>query len=604
MGTLSEVEEDFIEETLDILTELCRSCGELESAASVKEGCRNIQRGLHTIKGNSPAFGFEEFGEVASALLERVKVVAHSGMKEESRTLAPLVLEFVTRSRQYLGLVREGRSRPLFGGIFKSLRDQLSHLSPSARPSVAPAGNGSETHGQESAEGTSRGSDPGGEADRPTSKSRPSLKSKLETILAGAPPVQPNLEQLSKLAARRLKLRSERAVAAERPRPAPAGRVPGEATPNELLVERVEPAAQAVQSAGSDPVGSAAPVSSPSRMTIAPVEAAPRQVEVPASSEVASLAIEALRAREAAAMVSAEIERNPDLRRQMARVVDFLDDFCSWARGRQMVPLQKFLDRCVDDLRALASRSGLDVEIAAERTSRPTLPLLGELVEQAITELLRGLSLLWKRDQGHRSLTLNVPESSDRVEIRISGAGSPAALATRLRVYSVKRRLEEIGGALVTGSAGEDLVVVLPEHLHSIEVCLLRSGETHVGVPGHRVIASLEIQRQDVRSTGSEYRCRFEDGEIAVLDLTESTPGDASDGREERCLVVLCDGKQRHGLIVDEFLGRREMLVRLDAGFSQGSDIVGSCFAVSEEQTVPLVDFKAAGRAVLEGHGS
>ena len=153
MSALSEVEDEFIGETLDILTDLCRSCSELRGDGNTEDGGQSLQRGLHTIKGNAPAFGFDEFGEVASALLEKVNEL-ESGAQQEGESLAPLVLEFVTRSRQYLGLVRNGRSRPFFGGVFKSLTDKLA--APEHRPSDTEGIHGDDASGGKSGGESSR----------------------------------------------------------------------------------------------------------------------------------------------------------------------------------------------------------------------------------------------------------------------------------------------------------------------------------------------------------------------------------------------------------------------------------------------------------------
>ncbi len=95
----------------------------------------------------------------------------------------------------------------------------------------------------------------------------------------------------------------------------------------------------------------------------------------------------------------------------------------------------------------------------------------------------------------------------------------------------------------------------------------------------------------------------FENHELAVFDLTDNLTGAAVDGPEEQCLVVLRGEREPHGLIVDELLGQKEMLVRLDGGFSLGGDLVGSCFVASAERTVPLLDFNAT-RLATEGHRS
>ena len=113
--------DDFIDETLDILADLCRYCDELRQGAPVDEISATIARGLHTIKGNAQLFGFSDFSYVAARLLKLIQ----SPTEGRSAEAATPILEFVTRSRQFLVLVREGGAKPsgFFDQILQTLDD-------------------------------------------------------------------------------------------------------------------------------------------------------------------------------------------------------------------------------------------------------------------------------------------------------------------------------------------------------------------------------------------------------------------------------------------------------------------------------------------------
>ena len=440
MSSVTDVEiENFVGELLEILTDLCRTCSELDG----DEGRKNIERGLHTIKGNAVCFGFLELSKVASRVLEAVRADSRSDT-ERGASLAPLILEFVTRSRQYLGLVRPGRPLPeeFFGGIFQSFADQLGVHRPQE---LTPTSNHA----------------------RSESTAEASLGEEIQALLAEAPPVKPDLSKLSELGAKRLNFKR----VPKNHGPAAGTRRHGEPPISTAARKEGRPGRRA--GAASEPVRrstseaatikSAAPCLYPA--------AAPGEVdEGQLAWGVRGFAFEALCAGEALSAMKTEMDQNPELNRRTTHLLDLLMTFSQWALGSRMVSLERFLAQSADEVRSLFEGSGLDFRISVGEVNIPLLPILGRYIQRALVDTLRGLLPLSK-DHSEKGLALGLSAANGPggMEIRVSGLNPLTSSAAWLRIDLVRRRFQEIGGELVTSAYDQDLVIRVPGNLHSMD---------------------------------------------------------------------------------------------------------------------------------------
>ena len=577
---------DFIGETLDTLTDLCRSCGELSDPAKELDCRRSIERGFHTIKGNSLSFGFEQFSELASRMLYMVRSDSQSDAESRGAGVAPLVLEFVTRSRQYLGLVRDDASKrhEFFGGIFQSLQDQLEvgrHQDPAGTSGGAPG-------------------------------ARASLGERIRGILAAAPPVHPDIAELSRIAAKRLKSRQKggengrekgREKGRGKGREKGRGKGRGAPPPETPRPEVPEISTAADQGGGDRGRTDAAPARDhhPITKSVPEEPAVPRSVSDVAPPEASGgefntdmlgFAFEALCARAAALTVKEQLSEMPQLSRQLSRVARFLTAFSRWTLEHRMVPLDGFLDQSADEVRTLIEHSGLEVGVSVEGADVRLLPLVGQFLQRALVDIIRGLLPLDKESsETGLSLILSATSGPEEVAIRISGTALPRGSAVGLRVYAVKRRLQEIGGDLVTDASGH--LVKVPQNSQSADVVLVRSGPNVVGIPGHRVIFGIQLSRADIKGVEDHGLYSYADRRVPVVDLREMRREDAAGTEpEEHYLVVLDTETGGCGLLVDEILKREEMLVLLNPKVYPGDEILGFCFSESDQRSAPIFDFQ------------
>ena len=60
--------EEFYEEALELLDSMDGEIGNFDSLSRRDNALKDIERGLHTIKGNANALGFSDYGSVCSIL--------------------------------------------------------------------------------------------------------------------------------------------------------------------------------------------------------------------------------------------------------------------------------------------------------------------------------------------------------------------------------------------------------------------------------------------------------------------------------------------------------------------------------------------------------
>ena len=152
-------------------------------------------------------------------------------------------------------------------------------------------------------------------------------------------------------------------------------------------------------------------------------------------------------------------------------------------------------------------------------------------------------------DLGDRELTqfLTRPGFSTAEQVsHVSGRG--------VGLDVVQSTVERIGGRIAVDSVpgeGTEIRLVVPARLSLIQILLVRSAGTVYGMPVDRVVRALPL---------SEARKLDDSPELVRLDERLAA---VEDRDVKSALIVLVDGVERErGLLVDELIGRREVVVR------------------------------------------
>jgi hypothetical protein len=194
---------EFVRESLEIIAHVSSACARIQSSNEPSLEREEVDRGLHTLKGNAGALGYEEFSQAACHVLDQLRLRRDHDPRLSKREMS-LVLRFVTVARQFLFLL--SNERPPRAGFF-------SHFAAPSRPRPA----------QPAAKPPRAGVAAELEDER--------LAAEIEQILQGVPPLEPD--------PRRLLRRGRRSPAAAMPE-APPPPHPAPSTSPEPVVEEIE----------------------------------------------------------------------------------------------------------------------------------------------------------------------------------------------------------------------------------------------------------------------------------------------------------------------------------------------------------------------------
>ncbi len=148
----------------------------------------------------------------------------------------------------------------------------------------------------------------------------------------------------------------------------------------------------------------------------------------------------------------------------------------------------------------------------------------------------------------------------------------------------VKTAIEKIGGVLLIDSAvgeGTRITLKLPLSMAIIRVLQVDCGGVCMAIPITRVIQTLEVDPQEIKSSGKQLLIPFQDELLPLLSLRKMLNLAKGARRNAIAIVVTEVFGRRVGLVVDRLVGQREIfLQRLPEPFEQirgcnGATILG-----------------------------
>lgn len=487
---------------------------------------REIERCLHTIKGNTGALGFGQQSSDASDELARVRRLMSDERQRIAGHAAEQLRGYLTRTRRWLAsdLCKAPRA-----SVTPAPQVALDGSAPAA--GAAPAANASA---------------PAGEAwDR-----------EADALLATAPlQIQPDIASLASLARRRLE---ELLAAADREGPA-------------LL-----PIDDGL------PLRKAATLVSPPRL----VPAGERQralADAPIRQPPwVGYAYEARAAADTGwALARALSDTHPALAHQAVRLAEVLDSFGNWSVDARREPLAPHFDELARGFGGRAQAAGRQLRVAFEAAGLLISPLVGRFV---CAQLRTVLDAALRIERGWpESATVSIGASRrDDGGLRVELDGLPPARGSNeMWLQEPSWRLGKIGVELSSAVASDQLQLELPA-LHAVEVLLAWTGRAPVGIPWHRV---LELRQQAVLAD-----LQRDGQELALLDLRIGEQGAGDPGAEDVADLVVINGLAGPlAVAVDGLLRREEMLVEPRRDAPPGARVAGFCFGLDAHNRIPLL---------------
>jgi two-component system chemotaxis sensor kinase CheA len=130
----------------------------------------------------------------------------------------------------------------------------------------------------------------------------------------------------------------------------------------------------------------------------------------------------------------------------------------------------------------------------------------------------------------------------------------------------VKTAVENLGGVLDIQSEpgrGTRFLLKLPLSVAIIQILLVECAGHTVGIPITRVLRTLDVAREDVRSSGRQMVISFEEEMVPLLSLRKMLQLPARPSSGGSLPVVVVEGRRRKvGLVVDRLVGQREVFVK------------------------------------------
>ena len=306
------------------------------------------------------------------------------------------------------------------------------------------------------------------------------------------------------------------------------------------------------------------------------------------SSGAVGYAFEAALAFETVRNLSLHYKYDPRFSALIAKLSEFFKSFGRWAVEARSVPIGEFLKEVIAWCEKHADSAGRKLSCEVEGKSFAVLPGVGRLVRGILKEILR--RMLPAGDRGGSPLTIlfSIEPSPGYFTLRLAGLPSGVQrTSTKLHLYSIQERVEKVGIVVSQGESGGDILIDVPENLQSLEVQILRWGESVVGVPAHRVISIQEGMGGGVH--GSSW---FElNGEkVGMVDLTEG----GSPARPAP-VVVLRSEAGKLAVKVDAVLEREEMPLQIASHADWQSEVLGICISPTDFRCIPLLRWSLDG---------
>ena len=156
----------------------------------------------------------------------------------------------------------------------------------------------------------------------------------------------------------------------------------------------------------------------------------------------------------------------------------------------------------------------------------------------------------------------------------------------------VKNMVQQVGGTLrAESNKGEGMRfhMQLPLTLSVTRTLLVEIGGEPYAFPLARIDRALDVPQSDVEVVEDRQYIKFEDQSIGLIPAPQVLELEGAESAGENLsVVVISDRLSRYGLVVDRFLGERDLVVRpLDPRLGKTTDI--SAAALMEDGTPALI---------------
>lgn len=169
----------------------------------------------------------------------------------------------------------------------------------------------------------------------------------------------------------------------------------------------------------------------------------------------------------------------------------------------------------------------------------------------------------------------------------------------------VKEKLSALGGTVEVWSelgSGTAFMLTLPITLAIVKALLVRTGGEKFAVPLSSIFETVDVEHGDIIKAEDRKIYRLRDEELPVASLADlfRLPGGAA---EKSFAVVAGHGARRICLLVDELIGRSEVVIKSLGGYLEGVKGIGGAAEIGKDDVVLVLDVESIVEETLAGEG-
>ncbi|MBD2862774.1 chemotaxis protein CheA [Paenibacillus oceani] len=159
----------------------------------------------------------------------------------------------------------------------------------------------------------------------------------------------------------------------------------------------------------------------------------------------------------------------------------------------------------------------------------------------------------------------------------------------------VKTKIESLGGHVQIDSkpgAGTKFSVQLPLTLSIISAMLIRLGDEKYAIPLSSIVETAVIQKEDIRSVHGNKMMDFRGGFIPLLSISKlfEVTSYSEDDETETEIVVIRKGDKLAALMVDEFIGQQEIVLKSLGKYLTNLFAVSGATILGDGQVALIID--------------
>jgi two-component system chemotaxis sensor kinase CheA len=159
----------------------------------------------------------------------------------------------------------------------------------------------------------------------------------------------------------------------------------------------------------------------------------------------------------------------------------------------------------------------------------------------------------------------------------------------------VKTKIESLGGNVTVTSnlgKGTKFSIQLPLTLSIISAMLIKLGSEKYAFPLSSIVETSSVRREDIRVIHGSRMVDYRQAIIPVLSLAElmQSPDYRDDGETETEMLVIRKGDKLAAVLVDEFIGQSEIVLKTLGKYLTNLDMVSGATILGDGQVALILD--------------